>query len=329
MPDHPMMTPDPVVCAAMDEQVNARLIAAIDYVMRDVLDQGGAPPGMVATPMLHALQALIREAAVSGDTNRIAALLRANGPALRGQGVPTRCHVVPWGAPDLPATDFALLQSAFQDDIGLTARLAPPTPAHLDRARANFAVLRACLPVHLAPWWQELEALVALILLAEGDDKTARFGGATAFAAWGAILINPANSATPLALALTLVHESSHLKLFHAYLEDEIVLNDPEARFTSPLRREGRPMNGIYHATYVLARMLAFLSDLDGSKPALAALGPGAAEQVRADLDHLRAGFDAGRDVIRAHGVLTAKGQRIMDEASSTVERCFAANAAE
>lgn len=317
-----MIFPDPQSAGGMSSDVNRRLVAAIEYVSSEVIGQTTCAAGISTSPAAHALQNLAREAAVVDDIPEIRRLFSEHGHILTRPLFDERCHIVPWGAPDLTQSDFTLLQSAFKDDIGLTARLVAPSPQHVAEFHKSFDLLGRELARHLPNWWQELEALVAVILLAESGDETARFGGASAFAAWGAILINPANSRAPLPLALTLIHESSHLKLFYAYLEDEIVLNSPDDRYSSPLRRETRPMNGIFHATFVLARMILFLSDLIRTDAVPALLGATGHDAMEADLRRLRASFDEGYSVIAEHGVLTPKGAQILAQAHETVESC-------
>lgn len=53
----------------------------------------------------------------------------------------------------------------------------------------------------------------------------------------------------------TLAHEGSHSFLFGLTMEEPLVRNPDDELFPSPLRQDRRPMDGIYHATYVSARM--------------------------------------------------------------------------
>jgi HEXXH motif-containing protein len=52
-----------------------------------------------------------------------------------------------------------------------------------------------------------------------------------------------------------LTHEAAHSLLLGYTLGAPLVESDPAERFSSPLREDLRPMDGIVHATYVLARM--------------------------------------------------------------------------
>lgn len=53
-----------------------------------------------------------------------------------------------------------------------------------------------------------------------------------------------------------LVHETSHLKLNVIQTADPLVLNPPDELHQSPLRRDPRPVMGIFHAQFVLSRLV-------------------------------------------------------------------------
>jgi HEXXH motif-containing protein len=50
--------------------------------------------------------------------------------------------------------------------------------------------------------------------------------------------------------------------LFAETLDGPLVQNDPNERYKSPLRMNPRPMDGIYHATFVSARMYQAIHEL-------------------------------------------------------------------
>jgi len=53
-----------------------------------------------------------------------------------------------------------------------------------------------------------------------------------------------------------IVHESAHLHLYSLWKNDAIVLNKSTEKFKSPLRKDLRPMSGLFHAMFVLARLV-------------------------------------------------------------------------
>ncbi|MFD1740208.1 aKG-HExxH-type peptide beta-hydroxylase [Cypionkella sinensis] len=278
---------------------------------------GPAPDVWPSDPCAFALQDRFRQAAVAGDIEALRSLLQAHGTLLAAGDRMAGLQIISWGEARLDTADFALLQSAFQDDIGLTADLLPPD------AQAGAALQRAIpdlldrLGTVLPAWAQEFRAMVRWVVLAQSSQGG--FAGASAFAAWGAILVNPAVQNDALTLAMTLIHESSHLKLFSAYLDDEIVLNDPDETYASPLRIERRPMNGLYHAAFVLARMACFLDDLRQSGRAEAVLGV-AQSGLEVALQAAVSDFGEAYDVIRSHGNLTETGHAIIAAAATATQ---------
>lgn len=53
-----------------------------------------------------------------------------------------------------------------------------------------------------------------------------------------------------------LIHETSHLNLNVVQAVDPLVLNSPDELHQSPLRRDPRPLMGIFHAQFVLSRLV-------------------------------------------------------------------------
>lgn len=52
-----------------------------------------------------------------------------------------------------------------------------------------------------------------------------------------------------------IIHECAHQNLFALQMIDPVVLNDNKDRYIAPIRKQLRPMDGIFHACFVLARM--------------------------------------------------------------------------
>ncbi len=312
-----MIKPNSTATQSMNTEINGRLTEAFRYLISDILQKPDEASIASTGPTAHALQYLMRQAAVDNDVAEIRSLFDTHGAVLYQGDQSKSCEVKSLGAPDMNASQCALFASAFQDDIGLTTHLEMPSAAHIAQFNDMFSQVKPTFQHHLSTWWAEFESLVKTIVLATA--KANKFGGASAFSAWGSILINPANCVSPLSTALTIVHESSHLKLFYPYLDDEIVLNDPSQRFASPLRREPRPMNGIYHAAFVLARMIAFLADVKRIDLGEDIFGGTPISEIDAELDRSIAAFDAANEIIKAQGELTALGREIIGEAADVV----------
>ncbi len=103
----------------------------------------------------------------------------------------------------------------------------------------------------------EIRTLLREIVLAAGseDPKAMTFDGASAFMLWGAIIINANRRDGAVGMVQMLAHESAHNLLFGFSADGPLVENSAEELYSSPLRVDPRPMDGIYHATFVTARM--------------------------------------------------------------------------
>ena len=118
-------------------------------------------------------------------------------------------------------------------------------------------------------WHEEVSHLLRLIVLGApaSAEITDLFNGASTFFLWGATLINAGVRRTAVSMADLLVHESSHGMLFGFSAEGALTKNGGEERHTSPLRKDARPIDGIFHACFVATRVhLAMSRLLDGGR---------------------------------------------------------------
>jgi len=313
-----MIRPDAEQARRMNVELEGRLATALEHLVGEVL--GRIPITLTEpSPAAFGLQGLLRDRALASDLDGLAALLDRLGPILGRASTPAglvRPLAGPWFTPE----EMDVLRLGFTDDIGLTARLEPPPAEVGEEAAATIRAVLACMAEDAPAWHGEFRILVRQVVLACAGADRQVFAGASAFDLWGAILVNPCYRRDPIHLAMTLVHESSHLKLFHAYLDDEIVLNDPEDRYSSPLRREPRPMNGLYHAAFVLARMASFAILMMEARTAAPVFGPGWRDRFQAEAQAAVARFDSGHEIIARHGRLTPRGTALMAEAAAAVD---------
>ncbi len=183
-----------------------------------------------------------------------------------------------------------------------------------------FALLSAAAPV-LA---EELSILLRGVLLARPSDPAVfNFDGASHYQFWGLVMLNPDHMPSTLKLAETLAHEVSHMLLFGMTVDEPLVLNPDEELFASPLREDLRPMDGIFHATYVSARMTMAMTAL----AACDALTEADRDAARRMAETDRRNFEAGDAVIRDHGRLSATGAEVLDAARDWMERAAAGTA--
>jgi len=159
----------------------------------------------------------------------------------------------------------------------------------------------------------EVRGLLREIVVAAGpeDPKAITFDGASSYMMWGAILLNARGQKSVLDSAQALAHESGHNLLFGFSASGPLVENADDELFSSPLRADPRPMDGVFHATYVVARMHQTLSRLLGS----GALDEEQTSSARADLATHRRNFEVGDRVVRDGAKLTEVGASAIEAA--------------
>jgi HEXXH motif-containing protein len=306
--------PDPLRGAACDGAMCGGLRDSLAYLAEVTADEApevgavlarlsDAPAVMSPRPEAFAryyrmTRALLenRPDAALDEARRLAALPARGGNRLLVAGTPGAAEVV------------ALLA-----DGGDALMDLAPVPA--DDAAAFSRLLdegRALMARELPDLLGEISAIVNTILLGHGQPGAAmEFDGASHYQFWGLLVLNPRHHRTPLAVAEVLAHEAGHSLLFGLTVEEPLVLNTDEELFSSPLRRDPRPMDGIFHATFVSARMALAMERLAASPRLSAADRAAAAAAAEAD----RRNFAAGDAVLREHGRLTATGQAVIEAA--------------
>ena len=152
----------------------------------------------------------------------------------------------------------------------------------------------------------EILALLHEIIIAVGpeDPKSLTFDGSSSYMLWGAIMLNARGQSTVLDTAQALAHESGHNVLFGLCASGPLIYNDDEESFSHPLRQDPRPMDGVFHAAYVIARMHQTLERLLQAD----VLTNEQREAAARDLKIQRNSFAEADAVIRQSAKLTAIG---------------------
>lgn len=270
---------------------------------RDLISAGGA-----IGPLAFGLYYELGEALLSEDVARAEAAARGlSGTVPRAPGL----------AIDRVGGDLPELDRVIGLRMGPEARMFAPIPPDVHREFAallteGLALLDAGLPALAG----EIRAILSQILLAQAPEGARiEFDGASHFQFWGLLFLNPRHHRTPLAVAEVLAHEAGHSLLFGLTVDETMVRNPDEDLFESPLRRDPRPMDGIYHATFVSARMAWAMEGLAAS----GLLSPVEREAALAAAATDRVNFAKGIAVIDTHGDLTPTGQEIIDNARDWV----------
>jgi HEXXH motif-containing protein len=190
--------------------------------------------------------------------------------------------------------------------------LEPPPVLAVEQIRKRLELALEWLDRGAPALAAELRCLIGEVVLASvppGD--TFVFDGASSFMLWGAVLLNVSSHETRLDCLQALVHESAHNLLFGFSVDGPLTDNDPDARFDSPLRLDPRPMEGIFHAAFVTARMHHAVRELLCS----GILGGADHDEARAALELHVKSFEQGRATIERHAQLTPVGRAVIDGA--------------
>ena len=192
--------------------------------------------------------------------------------------------------------------------FGFSEPPAPLVASARTLVAASLRRLRRIDPVLVG----EFEALVRELILVVGESGVDyQFAGGSSYTLWGALFLNAEHHTSEVAVIEALAHESAHSLLFGFCHDEPLVNNADDELFSSPLRVDPRPMDGIYHATYVSARMYRVLSvllesgDLSADETAF----------VRSARDEDEENFFAGLGVVREYALLTGTGRALMAEA--------------
>lgn len=310
--------PDAARSRRLDARMRARLGDSLRYVIERAADALPPPSGWQAflarldagpvDPQAFGAYYELVLAIDDGDLEQAAQLLAviASAPA-RASGITLRSLADPDGCP--VSRRYARLVDT---DVRWPLRIAPPDPAVAEVARRGVLEALAFLErVHPA-LAGELEALLAEIVLARSEGSTEYdFDGVSSFMLWGGLVLNAGSHETLLERVEVLAHESGHNLLFGFASDGPLLENDDEARFPSPLRSDPRPLDGIYHATYVTARMHHVLRHLLEAS----ALAPDDRRSAEAKLEVHAKNFADGLQVLERHARLTPVGEAALGAA--------------
>ena len=155
----------------------------------------------------------------------------------------------------------------------------------------------------------EVRALIREVTLVgpEGRNHTA-FEGGTCFRLWGALVLNAERDVSVPDLITTLAHESGHAALF-GFCQDEMLVENPDSELHwSPIRQEKRPLEGIFHAAFVSARMVWVIQRMLESED----FDIEARLAVASDLEQATNVYQESAEIIRSVGKLTQTGSAIL-----------------
>lgn len=281
------------------------LAAALEALDADAFDRAAGlieaiRSGPVGPKVFGAYTELV-EAIFADDTGRARAV--AAEMAAPGFGAVETVRIVTLTDADLGPGQAARYWRLMDEDPEVSDSLRALTEAEFAPAAARVRAALTLLEAAAPELFGELRALVHEIVLVAPEGE-GYFGGASSFQLWGALFLNLRQDATRHEIAESLIHEAAHALLFGFAMGGPLVENPDEDRFASPLRSDKRPMDGVVHATYVIARMHYWATQLLKS----GALEPDELPAVRAAAERYVRFFADGAAVIDENARFTPAG---------------------
>jgi HEXXH motif-containing protein len=262
--------PDAARAGFIDQRVRTSLAASLDVIFAQVGDALALEPERCAA-LSRAVQAgPVSPRLVATYADLVEAIYRDDDAAARALA-----HTLLTDAPgasglralNLLDGDLGKGQAeryarhALEESQGIV--LAPVSPQVLAKLSPAVDEVMLLLDTAAPALCGEIRALMRQIVFVQGVDAQSNgFGGATTFYLWGAMLLNATRLDDRMALLTAIIHEAAHSFLFGVNLGARLTKNDDEDLCASPLRTELRPVEGVFHATFVLARMIYGLDHL-------------------------------------------------------------------
>ena len=228
--------------------------------------------------------------------------------------VPRPGHVVTIVDDQIGADNAARYRAVIDNDPERPLDLRAASESEVTRIATIAAETRPLLARAAPSLLDEIDMLGHQIVLATSRGPRG-FGGAASIFLWGAVVLNPALVPDRVTLVEALAHESAHALLFGLTLGADLTTNDPAERYSSPLRPDPRPMEGIVHATFVLARMIYALDAISASE----GLGGGECALVERKIEGNMKHYGIGLEAVDAHARFTQDGAAIFDACREAV----------
>jgi hypothetical protein len=277
----------------------------------DRLDDGIAPD-----PIAFSKYYLLVNALMTDDLRRATTLL---DEITKISGMPER-SVVALGQ-DLDEDHSALYASMIEEDEPARLDVVPPSPAAISAFQPVFAEATELIEAATPAMADEIEGLARqIILVGQGSGRESMFDGGSHFQIWNALFLNIDRPRSRIAMAEVIVHECAHSLLFGFCIDETLTSNRDDNLYSSPLREDLRPVDGIYHAAFVSARMYWLMAQLMESS----LLNEKEMAEAARSLERDRRNFEEGYSVVAEHGLLTKTGKGLMAGARSFMDAAHA-----
>lgn len=258
-------------------------------------------------PYLHAIHAKLALALKANSAADVLKLIKSLTQILE-QGAEASTFLVhtitaePWEQEILES-----LKEQNRNQAGKLATIDAINEDHLNKYAPIIHEVLSLLKQASLLFYEEFETYVAEIKLFH------RLVGMTDPRVFGSVYICTPNTELPAEVYFCehIIHETSHLHLNTLFAHDCLILNDPSEKYAAPIRPDPRPMYGIFHATFVLSRMVRLFRKLVVflTEPAYSRC-----------LKTFQTQFLNGYHTVTNHAKLTPYGQKIVQSYADLVE---------
>lgn len=168
--------------------------------------------------------------------------------------------------------------------------------------------------------YKEIRALVSDVFLISSNNIHA----GSSFKTFGTILLRELKENQNWTTYYEhIIHEAAHLHLYSVWANHSIIENDNQELYSSPVRKEGRPLSGIYHAMFVLSRIIRSISRFRKNKKYEDYHDNFTAEYNNESGISIEDKFYDTCKTIEKYAQLTDIGQAIFSSCKSTVSNCI------
>ena len=211
-----------------------------------------------------------------------------------------------------------LYQQCLDTDENMKFGFISPDPKNSLQKRESVNRALHLMSGILPELYGEIHAIISEIILASAPKtpNSPTFDGASSYQLWGALVLNADEDKSEMEIIETLAHEAAHSLLFGLTITEPLAYDD-EQRYHSPFRQDLRPMDGVYHATFVSARIHYAMSRAIKSS----LLNDSQMWECERNLSASRKAFYDGYEVISTAAKLSDTGSVIMQNAWEFMEQ--------
>ena len=165
-------------------------------------------------------------------------------------------------------------------------------------------------------FYEEISCLLKQVIIVNSDTRSKPFLGMSPIQLWRSIFVNISMCSSKISILETLIHEASHTYLFAQSYLTPLTKNNKDELYYSPLRNCERPIEGIYHAMFVSARVAYCLFQMYNAGAFYGSEETAAQDAIKRNIRQ----FFACESVVMKHAALSCLGKRVLRHTSEAVD---------